>query len=122
MRTLIVGCGYVGISLGADLVRQGHEVFGLRRSREVAAELSAAGIQPVLADITRAEDLERLPERLDWVVNCVSSNHGGVTAAYAHFIVENYDTLPATLIFCRAYPELASSPVSDQYRGPHAVN
>jgi len=27
MRVLIVGCGYVGVPLGAELVRLGHEVF-----------------------------------------------------------------------------------------------
>ena len=36
MRCLIVGCGYVGLPLGAELVRQGHEVFGLRRSAAAA--------------------------------------------------------------------------------------
>jgi ketopantoate reductase len=44
MKCLIVGCGYVGLPLGVELVRQGHEVFGLRRS--AANELKAAGIRP----------------------------------------------------------------------------
>src|SRR5689334_5054664 len=30
MRVLIVGCGYVGLPLGAELARLGHEVYGLR--------------------------------------------------------------------------------------------
>ena len=41
MRVLIVGCGYVGLPLGAELVKQGHEVFGLRRSADGEAELVA---------------------------------------------------------------------------------
>ena len=78
MRVLIVGCGYVGVPLGAELIRLGHEVFGLRRSADGNAELLAAGIQPLVGDITRPEDLARLPGPFDWVINVVSSNKGGV--------------------------------------------
>ena len=77
MRVLIVGCGYVGLPLGVELVRQGHEVFGLRRSDSARAELLAAGIQPLVADITRPADLAALPGPFDWVVNTVSSSKGG---------------------------------------------
>ena len=77
MRVLIVGCGYVGIPLGAELVRQGHEVFGLRRGMGAAAEFKWAGIKPLTGDITKAEQLARLPEEYDWVVNCVSASGGG---------------------------------------------
>jgi nucleoside-diphosphate-sugar epimerase len=75
MRVLIVGCGYVGLPLGAELVKQGHEVFGLRRS--AADELKAVGIAPLPADITRVESLAGLPRDFDWVVNCVASGGGG---------------------------------------------
>jgi len=78
MRVLIVGCGYVGLPLGAELVGQGHEVFGVRRTAENDAQLKAAGVQPLLADVTRAADLAGLPGPFDWVVNCVSSTRGGV--------------------------------------------
>jgi nucleoside-diphosphate-sugar epimerase len=78
MRVLIIGCGYVGVPLGAELVAQGHVVFGLRRSPEAAALLKAAGIEPLLGDVTNAADLERLPAPFDWVVNTVASGRGGV--------------------------------------------
>lgn len=78
MRVLIVGCGYVGLPLGAELVRQGHEVFGLRRTDLAEANLRAAGLTPLSADITRSEDLARIPASFDWVVNTVSSTQGGV--------------------------------------------
>ena len=64
MRVLIVGCGYVGLPLGKELVRQGHEVFGLRRSALAEAELKAAGIIPLHADITQPETLAKLPRDL----------------------------------------------------------
>jgi nucleoside-diphosphate-sugar epimerase len=77
MRVLIVGCGYVGMPLGAELVKQGHEVFGLRRSTGAEADLKSAGITPLTADITKTEQLNQLPGAYDWVVNCVSASGGG---------------------------------------------
>jgi nucleoside-diphosphate-sugar epimerase len=78
MRVLIVGCGYVGLPLGAELARRGHEVFGLRRNRTMAGEMEAAGIQPLFADLTLALELAALPRDFDWVVNCVASGGGGL--------------------------------------------
>jgi len=77
MRVLIVGCGYVGLPLGIELVRQGHIVFGLRRSALAEAELKAAGITPLHADITQPDSLKNLPRDFDWVVNCTASGGGG---------------------------------------------
>jgi nucleoside-diphosphate-sugar epimerase len=76
MRVLIVGCGYVGLPLGAELSRQGHEVFGLRRSNTGETELRAAGIKPLTANVTKPADLAPLPGPFDWIVNCVSSSRG----------------------------------------------
>jgi nucleoside-diphosphate-sugar epimerase len=77
MRVLIVGCGYVGLPLGAELVKQGYEVFGLRRSTGAEADFKSAGIKPLTADITKAEQLAQLPGAYDWVANCVSASGGG---------------------------------------------
>jgi nucleoside-diphosphate-sugar epimerase len=74
MRVLIVGCGYVGLPLGVELVRQGHEVCGLRRS--AAEELISAGITPLIADVTAPDTLAGLPRDFDWVVNCAASGGG----------------------------------------------
>jgi nucleoside-diphosphate-sugar epimerase len=76
MRVLIIGCGYIGLPLGAELVRQGHEVFGVRRTTAAEQELKAVGITPLCADITRPETLAGLPAPFDWVVNCVASGGG----------------------------------------------
>ncbi|HEX3857755.1 MAG TPA: SDR family oxidoreductase [Verrucomicrobiae bacterium] len=73
MRVLIVGCGYVGLPLGAELVWLGHEVFGLRRNSSAENELKAAGIQPLFADMTKPDELKKLPGDFDWVVNCVAA-------------------------------------------------
>jgi len=76
MKCLIVGCGYVGLPLGAELTRLGHEVSGLRRSVSAENELKAAGIQPVFGDVTLPETLAKLPRDFDWVVNCVAAGGG----------------------------------------------
>jgi len=78
MRVLIVGCGYLGLPLGLELVKQGHEVLGLRRSQSDELRLIEAGIKPLVADITRRDDLAKLPGHYDWVINTVSSSRGGV--------------------------------------------
>jgi nucleoside-diphosphate-sugar epimerase len=78
MRTLIIGCGYIGLPLGAELVRLGHEVIGLGRSAEGRTDLKEAGIKAVNADLTQPESLRRINGTFDWVVNCVSSSHGGL--------------------------------------------
>jgi nucleoside-diphosphate-sugar epimerase len=80
MRVLIVGCGYVGLPLGVELIRLGHEVSGLRRNVSAESELKAAGIQPLFGDVTQPETLAKLPREFDWVVNCVAA--GGGTGDY----------------------------------------
>lgn len=78
MRVLIVGCGYVGLPLGVELVKQGHEVFGLRRSATADEDLKAASITPLRADISQADTFAALPATFDWVVNCAASGGGSV--------------------------------------------
>lgn len=77
MHTLIVGCGYVGTALGIQLIEQGHCVWGLRRSHRNDAELTKAGIVPLVADITLPQGLSGLNPSYDWVVHCVSASGGG---------------------------------------------
>ena len=94
MRILIVGCGYVGLPLGAELVRRGHEVFGL--CRHPGRELAAAGLVPLPADLTRPETLAPLPREFDRVVNCAASG-GGSAEDYRRLYVEGNQNLLAWL-------------------------
>jgi len=87
MRALIIGCGYVGLPLGAELVGLGHEVSGLRRSAAAQNELKVAGIRPLIADITKPDELAKLPCEFDWVVNCVASR-GGSAEDYRRIYLE----------------------------------
>ena len=78
VRVLIIGCGYVGLPLGAELVRQGHQVEGIRRTPGSERILRDAEIKPRIIDITQSTELAQLAPEYDWVVNCVSSSRGGV--------------------------------------------
>jgi nucleoside-diphosphate-sugar epimerase len=86
MKCLIVGCGYVGLPLGVELLRLGHEVHGLRRNSSAEAELKTAGITPLFADITKPETLDALPGGFDWVVHCVAA--GGDAENYRQIYLE----------------------------------
>jgi nucleoside-diphosphate-sugar epimerase len=77
MRVLIMGCGYVGIALGKQLLERGHEVHGVRRTEGGAAELAAQGIQPRIADASKPADLMGLPAEWDWVVNSIAASGSG---------------------------------------------
>jgi nucleoside-diphosphate-sugar epimerase len=78
MRTLVIGCGYIGLSLAEELARQGHEVFGMRRHVAGEEAFSRANVKPLYADITKPKDLSALPGPFDWVINCVASRGGTV--------------------------------------------
>jgi nucleoside-diphosphate-sugar epimerase len=91
MRVLIVGCGYVGLPLGKELARQGHEVFGLRRSVLAEAELQTAGITPLHADITQPETLAKLPRDFDGVVNCTASGGGDAEDYRKIYLAGNFN-------------------------------
>lgn len=89
MRVLIVGCGYVGLPLGTELARRGHEVFGLRRNPGAAGEMKNAGISPLFADVTRPDALEKLPRDFAWVVNCAACGGGGEEAYRQVYLTGN---------------------------------
>ncbi|WP_435186157.1 SDR family oxidoreductase [Halobellus sp. EA9] len=79
-RTVIVGCGYVGLELGRRLRDAGHEVAGVRRSESGLDAVADAGIDPVRADATDPDSLDALPDA-DWVVFAASSGGRGADAA-----------------------------------------
>jgi nucleoside-diphosphate-sugar epimerase len=54
---LVLGCGYLGRRVADAWKKEGHEVFAVTRSEDRALTLAAAGLNPVVADLTR-----RMPE------------------------------------------------------------
>jgi nucleoside-diphosphate-sugar epimerase len=49
---LVVGCGYLGTRVARRWIAAGDRVFGITRSPNRAAELEAAGITPIVYDVT----------------------------------------------------------------------
>ncbi len=92
MRVLIVGAGYVGLPLGAELARRGHQVSGMRREPSAAEELKTRGLTPLFADITQPDQLAKIPREFDSVVNCVASGGGG-TDEYRQVYVNGMQNL-----------------------------
>ena len=61
MRQLIIGCGYLGRRVAAAWLGDGHEVTALTRSPRHAEEWDAAGITPIIGDVTAPPTLSKLP-------------------------------------------------------------
>jgi len=80
MRVVVLGCGYVGIELGRQLVDRGHDVVGVRRSAPGLDAIEGAGFSGIEADVTDAEAVAALPEA-DALVFAASSGGRGAEAA-----------------------------------------
>ena len=76
MRTLIIGCGYTGETLGERLVSMGHEVSGIKRDKENNGSLVKKGIKPINIDVTKASEMKIIPINYDNVIIAVSSSRG----------------------------------------------
>ncbi len=74
-KILIVGAGDVGGRSARLLAAQGHAVWALRRQPQ-----PIAGVQAVVADVTRPETLVGLPEDIEFVIVALSPGGGGVAA------------------------------------------
>jgi nucleoside-diphosphate-sugar epimerase len=91
-RILIAGCGYVGGELAANLAKEGHEVWALRRSEAPAP----AGARAFRADLLDVDGLRALPSRID-VVFYMASAGGGDDRAYRSAYVDGLRYLLAAL-------------------------
>jgi nucleoside-diphosphate-sugar epimerase len=85
-RILIVGAGDVGGRVAVLLAEQSHRVWALRRSMPEQRQ-PLAGVQTLVADVTRPETLTQLPENLDVVITALSPGESG-EAAYRRVYVE----------------------------------
>jgi nucleoside-diphosphate-sugar epimerase len=92
MRVLVAGCGYVGGALAERLAREGHAVWGLRRS----IGRLPGGIRPIAADLLDPETMQPLPERLDAVVYAASPD-GPSDEAYRAAYVDGVRNVLAVL-------------------------
>jgi len=80
-RVFVTGAtGYLGNAIAQRLARAGHEVFGLTRSRELAASLDAVGIRPVLGNLNVSESYLPALKNCDAVVHAaIDGKHASMT-------------------------------------------
>jgi len=82
MKVFIVGAsGYIGGSVAAALVKQGHQVSGLARSDETAAVLKQRGIAPVRGTLDDAPALSAAAKAADVTVGAANADHRGAAEA-----------------------------------------
>lgn len=72
LTVLIIGCGDIGMTLGRELLSEGHRVIGVRRHVDA---LQDTGIEPLALDLNSLEeaDTNALPEA-DYVIYTVSAD------------------------------------------------
>jgi nucleoside-diphosphate-sugar epimerase len=81
-RTLIIGCGYVGLPLALQLRERGDEVTGWVRSEKSAGELAEKGIDRiVIGNVAEEIGWSGAGQKFDAIVHCASSGGGGGGAA-----------------------------------------
>ena len=70
LTILMIGCGDIGVTLGQELLDEGHRVIGVRRQ---AKALEHTGIEPLALDLSTLEgaDASALPQA-DYVIYTVS--------------------------------------------------
>ncbi len=94
MRTLIIGCGFVGLRLAKELIERGHQVVGTSKSPEKLVVLEAHNIIAVQLDISDSSQFEALKGfEFDWVVNCAAPNHSSVQNYIAVYYQGNANLL-----------------------------
>ena len=84
MKSLIVGCGYLGRRVADRLLAAGEQVFATTRSAERASEWAALGLRPIVADVTRPENWGDWPtsERVLFAIGYDRSSGGTVEQVY----------------------------------------
>lgn len=101
MRVLIIGCGYVGLTLAHKLKQHGHEVTGTRHSPEGILILEANDIPAIELDVTDYEEFKKLDDNFDWVVFCAAPAHSTIsqyTAVYYQGMRNVLDWLKKTKV------------------------
>jgi nucleoside-diphosphate-sugar epimerase len=82
MKIFIVGAsGYIGGSVAAAFVKQGHAVSGLARSDQTAAALQQRGIAPVQGALDDAAALGSAAKAADVTIGAANADHRGVAEA-----------------------------------------
>lgn len=80
-RTLIIGCGYIGLPLALRLREEGHAVSGWVHSQATAESLAPHHFQRVIVGSIADETAwDSVDDKFDFVIHCASSSRGGEEA------------------------------------------
>ena len=83
MKVFITGAaGFIGGSIAAALVRNGHEVTGLVRKPEQIQELARIGVSGVIGTLTDRDLLIAQAQAADAVINAASSDNRAAVEAF----------------------------------------
>lgn len=99
LERLIVGCGYLGLRVALRWRDRGDRVFALTRTHRRASELAAAGLEPIVGDVTKPDSLRTLGalRKLDTVLFAVGfdrSAEPSKRAVYVDGLRNVLDALP----------------------------
>ncbi len=75
MRTLVIGCGYLGRRVAGLWRRRGDEVFALTRTSERADLLREEGLSPLLGDVLQAGAIP-FPDEIETCLYAVARDRG----------------------------------------------
>lgn len=106
LTVLIIGCGDIGITLGRELLSEGHRVIGMRRQADA---LQGSGIEPLALDLNDLEgaNASALPQA-DYVVYTVSADRFEESAYQSAYpegmkrvldVLEQHKTPPRRIFF-----------------------
>ena len=84
MKIFLTGAtGYIGGSVAARLLREGHAITGLVRTESGAKELQVRGMRAVLGSLDDSDVIARSSREADAVIDTAEANHAGVVEAIA---------------------------------------
>jgi len=84
MKIFLTGAtGYIGGSVGARLLAEGHAVTGLVRTEAGAKELQKRGMKTVLGTLDDSKVIEQAARESEAVIDTAEANHAGVVDAIA---------------------------------------